>query len=169
MKERRIACLTYHKFPGEAWSDDEFQVGKVKLASGEVVEMALAERGTFVGNELWVREVRKKKKGGGQTSIRVVNPDYRKLDGQVRRKAAILSRKLAEFGGMNLIEEIAPEKVEQYQRITTERHITVAQFPEEQRFSRLSTQTKHFIDTVKMLAYRAETSMVHKIREQTGS
>ena len=239
MKERRIACLTYHKFPGEAWPDDEFQVRKVKLVSGEVVEMALAERGTYVGNKLWVREVRKKKKDGGQTSIlstdyhmdlapmaaamfarwsqenyfcymrehygldrladygtedipgtvRVVNPDYRKLDGQVRRNAAILSRKLAEFGGMNLNEEIAPKKVEQYQRIkgelreeitqlqvdiegfkqkrkATVRHITVAQLPEKQRFSRLSTQTKHFIDTIKMIAYRAETSMVHIVREQ---
>ena len=76
---------------------------------------------------------------------------------------------MAELGGMNLNEEITPKKVEQYQRITTERHITVDQLPEEQRFSRLSTQTKHFIDTIKMIAYRAETSMVHIIREQTGA
>jgi len=239
MKERHIACLTYHKFPGEAWRDEEFQVRKVRLVSSEVVEMALAERGTFLGNKVWVREVRKKTKGGGQTSIlstdyrtdlapvaaavfarwsqenffrymrehygldrladygteeipetlRVVNPDYRQLDGQVRRKAAVLGRKLAEFGGMNLNEEIAPKRIEQYQskkaelqeeithlqvetqrlkakRKATERHIMFSQLSQEQRFKRLSTQTKHLIDTIKMLAYRAETSMVHLLREQ---
>jgi len=238
MKKRRIACLTYHKFPGEDWPDDEFQVRKVRLRSGDVVEMALAERGTFLGNKVWVREVRKKKKGGGQTSIlstdyytdlapvaaavfarwsqenffrymrehygldrltdygteeipetvRVVNPDYRQLDGQVRRTAGILGRKLAQFGGMNLNEEIAPKKVEQYlfkkaelqeeianlqaelerlkaKRKAINRHITVSQLTEDQRFSSLSTQTKHLIDTIKMIAYRAETSMVHILRE----
>ena len=69
MKGRRIACLTYHKHAGEAWSDEEFQVRRVELASGEVVEMALAERGTFVGKKVWVREVRKKTESGAQTFL----------------------------------------------------------------------------------------------------
>ncbi len=239
MKERRIACQTYNKYPSDNWPDDEFQVRSVRLVSGEVVEMALAERGTRLSNKLWVREVRKKTKGGGQTSIlstdyledlgpmaaamfarwsqenffrymrehygldrlvdygteeipetvRVVNPEYRKLDRQVRRKAAILGRKLAEFGGMNLEGEIAPKKVEQYQRKkaglqeeimdlqaeaeslkakrkAVDRHIPVSQLPEDKRFSRLSTQAKHLIDTIKMIAYRAETAMAHLVREQ---
>ena len=239
MKGRRIACLTYHKHAGEAWPDEEFQVRRVELASGEVVEMALAERGTFVGKKVWVREVRKKTESGGQTSIlstdyhtdlgriaaamfarwsqenffrymrehygldrlvdygteeipdtvRVVNPEYRDLDGQVRRKAAIVGRKLAQFGAMSLQGEIEPKKVEKYQRkkaglqedisqLQTEldhlkakrkavdRHITVSQLPEDKRFRRLSTQAKHLIDTIKMIAYRAETAMVHVVREQ---
>jgi len=122
-------------------------------------------------------------------TIRVVNPEYRELDGQVRRKAAILGRRLAEFGAMNLEGDIAPKKVEEYQRKKAElqddvlhmqtelqrlkakrkavdRHITIAQLPEEKRFSRLSTQTKHFVDTIKMIAYRAETAMAHVVREQ---
>jgi uncharacterized small protein (DUF1192 family) len=48
--------LTYHKFPGEAWPDDEFQVRNVQPASSEIVEMALAERGTFVGKKAELQE-----------------------------------------------------------------------------------------------------------------
>ncbi len=239
LKERRIACLTYHKHAKENWPDDEFRVLSVRLASGEIVKMALAERGTFLAGKVWVREIRKKIKGGGQTSIlstdyrtdlgrlasamfarwsqenffrymrenygldrltdygtekipdtiRIVNPEYRELDGQVRRKAAIVSRRLSEFGAMNLEGEIAPKKVEKYlhdkaqlqeeimhiqaeleclktKRKAVDRHITMGQLPEEKRFSRLSTQTKHFVDTIKMIAYRAETAMVHVVREQ---
>ena len=239
MKDKHIACLTYHKHADKNWPDDEFQVRSVKLVSGEIVEMALAERDTFLGKKVWVREIRKKTQSGGQTSIlstdyrtdlgriaaamfarwsqenffrymrehfgldrltdygieeipdtvRVVNPEYRDLDGQVRRRAATLGRKLAEFGAMNLEGEIAPKKVEEFQREKAElqdevmhmqtdlvrlkakrkavdRHITVGQLPEEKRFSRLSTQAKHFVDTIKMIAYRAETAMVHVVREQ---
>ena len=75
MKERRIACLTYHKHADKNWPDDEFQVRSVELASGEIVEMALAERDTFLGKKVWVREVRKRTQSGGQTSI--LSTDYR--------------------------------------------------------------------------------------------
>ena len=239
MSARRIACQTYHKYPGEDWSDEEFQIRKVTLSSGEVVEMALAERGTLLSNQLWVREIRKKTKGGGQTSvlstdyqsdlgpvavamfarwsqenffrymrehygldrladyetkklpdtIKVVNPAYRQLDGEVRRKAATIGRRLAEFGEMNLKEEIAPDKVEAYQRKkgelheaiehqkealnelkakrkSTDRHIFVSKLTENQQFKQLGTASKHFIDTIKMIAYRAETAMAHILKTQ---
>ncbi|MGH8652132.1 MAG: putative transposase [Gammaproteobacteria bacterium] len=38
--------------------------------------------------------------------------------------------------------------------------------PEEGRFQRLSTQSKRFIDAIKMIAYRAETAMAYALREQ---
>jgi hypothetical protein len=41
----------------------------------------------------------------------------------------------------------------------------VSELPEEARFERLSTQSKHFIDTIKMIAYRAETAMAHLLPE----
>jgi hypothetical protein len=44
-------------------------------------------------------------------------------------------------------------------RKKTEHHIPVKSLPEEDRFTRLRTERKHFIDTLKMIAYRAETSM----------
>ena len=37
--------------------------------------------------------------------------------------------------------------------------------PEEDQFKQLSTQSKHFIDTIKMIAYRAETAMANLLRE----
>src|SRR5207245_11408828 len=37
--------------------------------------------------------------------------------------------------------------------------------PEKARFTRLRTERKHFIDTLKMIAYRAESSMASLLRE----
>src|SRR3989442_12780619 len=44
------------------------------------------------------------------------------------------------------------------QRKQTDHHIPVKSLPEEERFTRLRTERKHFLDTIKMIAYRAETS-----------
>jgi hypothetical protein len=38
--------------------------------------------------------------------------------------------------------------------------------PKEARFDRLSTQSKHLVDTIKMVAYRAETTMVQIVRQK---
>jgi hypothetical protein len=75
MKGQRIACLTYHKFSGENWSEEEFAPSQVSLPSGEVVTMDLAERGTRLSDGLWVRELRKRSERGHQTAI--LCTDYR--------------------------------------------------------------------------------------------
>jgi len=46
------------------------------------------------------------------------------------------------------------------------RHVPLSALPTEQRFKRLATESKHFIDTIKMLSYRAETAMAHILRER---
>ncbi len=239
LKKRRIACLTYHKYPGEDWKDEEFQKRRVRLISGEIVEMELAERGTFLGKKVWVREVRKRTQSGRQTSVlstdyrsdpaplaaamfarwsqenffrymrqhfgldrliqhgtetipatvKVINPEYRELDGQARRETALLQRRMAEFGRLTLEGEISTENVDSYQegkaalqeeilqrqeklaslkakRKAVEHRILVSQLPEEHRFDRLKTQAKHLLDTIKMVAYRAETAMAHVLREK---
>ncbi|MGH8472350.1 MAG: putative transposase, partial [Gammaproteobacteria bacterium] len=239
MKQKRIACLTYHKHPGEDWPLEEFLPTEATLPSGEPVTMKLAERGTFLGGEVWVREIRKLTDTGHQTAIlstdyrsetarlagamfsrwsqenffrymrqhysldslvdyrteaipettRVINPAYRTLDGQVRKRLGILNRKRAEFGALNLEGEIEPLKVETFERRkaelqegiaalqeevaalkverkATKRHIPFYELPEEERFKRLSTQSKHFVDTIKMIAYRAETAMARTLREK---
>jgi prepilin-type processing-associated H-X9-DG protein len=238
MKKRRIACLTYRKYAGEDWPQEEFSPTSVRLVSGETTTMRLAERGTWLGNKLWVREIRKLTETGHQTSIlstdyksaaavlapamfarwsqenyfrymrqsynldglidygteavpdatMVVNPAHRTLDGQTRKKVGLLSRKIAEFGAVNLEGEIEPSKVEAFtrrksdlkdsitslqkevddlkaQRKATKKHITYKELPSEAKFDRLSTQSKHFIDTIKMIAYRAETAMTHIVRQ----
>jgi predicted nucleic acid-binding Zn-ribbon protein len=239
LKKKRIACLTYHKYPGEHWSSEEFVPCPVQLSSGASVEMRLAERGTFLGGKVWVREIRKQTASGHQTSVlssdyrsnpgpvaaamfarwsqenffkymrehygldrlvdyateeipdttRVVNPAYRQLDGRVRSLRGHLTRKLAAFSAMGLKGEIEPKKVaafeqkkaalrEQIEGLTKEldalkaqrkavaHHITIAELPDEERFKQLSTQSKHLIDTIKMVAYRAETAMVQMAREK---
>jgi hypothetical protein len=239
MKKKRIACLTYHKYPGQDWPKDEFVPTEVRLASGQQTTIRLAERGTKLSNNLWMREFRKLSESGHQTAflatdyrapgallapamfgrwsqenffrymrqsfnldglvdyrnesvpetIMVVNPAHRALDGQVRKKVGLLNRRIAEFGAINLDGEIEPSKVEAYaqrksdlqeiitrlrkevdeiktQRKATQRHIPYKDLPEDARFDRLSTQSKHLIDTIKMIAYRAETAMAHIVRQK---
>ena len=67
------------------------------------------------------------------------------------------------------------ESVEQQQRQLRERqrrhkatahHIPVKDLPEEVRFTSLLPGRKRFIDTIKMISYRAETSMMGILREK---
>jgi hypothetical protein len=239
MGKKRIAILTYHKFPRQDWRSEEFQRHSVELAGGETVTMQLAERGTQLSNKLWLREIRKLTESGHQTSIlttnfqvpmtalavslfarwsqenffrymrehfgldrlieygtepipdaiSVVNPAWRKLDSQIRSKAGQRHRIAAQFGALALSEDPAESEVQGFQqrkghlqeeiqvldseidnlkqlRKKTEHHIAVKSLPEEDRFTRLRTERKHFIDTLKMIAYRAETSMASLLREQ---
>src|SRR5258705_8747688 len=59
MKKRRIACLTYHKYPGDDWPKEELFSTEVRLASGQRTTIRLAERGTRLSNSLLVPEFRK--------------------------------------------------------------------------------------------------------------
>ena len=122
-------------------------------------------------------------------TTRVVNPAYRTLDGKVRKTVAGLSRKRAQFGAMTLEGEIEAKRIEAFtqrksalqediEHLTTEaealkvlrkatkRHVTYDELPMEARFDRLSTQSKHLIDTIKMVAYRAETAMAQIVRQK---
>jgi hypothetical protein len=237
-KAQRIAVITYHKFPGPAWAAEEFTQREVKLVSGEVVKMELAERGTQLSNGLWVREVRHREPSGHQTSmiatdykrpldqaavalfarwcqenffkymgqhyhidrlveygieplpetIQVVNPAWRQLDGQVRKQAALLTRQAAQFGGLNLptqasaqqTEELVAQKAQLLQRVQTRqqeleelkakrrqtaKHVAMKDLPESQRFGQLRTDKKHLVDTIKLIAYRAETALVEVVRQ----
>jgi hypothetical protein len=239
MKKQHIAILTYHKFPGEPWPQEEFAPCQLELAGGEGVTMQLAERGTMLSNRLWVREVRKLSEGGRQTSIlstnyqagytvlaasmfarwsqenffkymrqhysldrlaeygiepvpdpvQTVNPAWRTLDSQIRSQSEKRKRQLALFGALELQPAPAEAEVSRYQtdkaqlqeqietlnrdidqlklqRKQTKHHIPVKDLPDAARFSRLLTERKHFIDTIKLLAYRAETSMGSVVREK---
>jgi transposase-like protein len=238
MRKKRIAILSYHKFPGDDWRSEEFATYSVTLAGGETVTMQLAERGSQLSNKLWLREIRKLTDTGHQTSIlttnfqapmttlavslfarwsqenffrymrehfgldrlieygtelipdaiSVVNPAWRKLDSLIRSKAGQLFRLAARFGALVLSEDPSESQVLGFQhrkghlreetqalqleidnlkqlRKKTEHHIPVNSLPEEDQFTRLCTERKHFIDTLKMIAYRAESSMASLLRE----
>jgi hypothetical protein len=49
-------------------------------------------------------------------------------------------------------------------RKETPKHITMAELPDEEQFEALASDKKHLVDTVKMIAYRAETSMAGLIK-----
>ena len=50
-------------------------------------------------------------------------------------------------------------------RKATDKHISVSELPEADRFSVLAPRRKAFIDTIKMIAYRAETAMSALLRD----
>jgi len=59
MWQKRIAILTYHKFPKDEWRAEEFATHSVPLAGGETATLKLAERGVQLSNRFWLREIRK--------------------------------------------------------------------------------------------------------------
>jgi chromosome segregation ATPase len=120
---------------------------------------------------------------------KLINPEYRRLDGEVRKNVSLLNRLEARFGSMSLECDIAPGKVEAFEqkkaeiqeelgllkekildlkdrRKKVQRHITYGELPEEGKFERLAVNSKHMIDTVKMVVYRAETAMANILREK---
>jgi hypothetical protein len=242
LQQQRIAALSYHRYPdGEDWRAEEFQEQAVKLVSGEIVRMKLAERGTHVGKRpgLWVREVRKLAADGHQVSIvstnflgdaasqavalmarwsqenffkymrehfgldalvqygteeipatvTVINPAWKELNAEVRKKHVewkSLQKQQQNVGLMQPLSEAAVRHYEQHQgelqerieqlqpaldqlkqrRKQAPRQIPVQDLPEPDRFTRLRTERKYFLDTIKMIAYRAETSMASTVREK---
>ena len=69
MKAKQVAVLTYHKYPGDDWSETEFSEHTLTLPTGDTAQAKLAERGGCLSNKLWVREIRKLTEGGHQTAI----------------------------------------------------------------------------------------------------
>ena len=76
--------------------------------------------------------------------------DSSSANGQLREEIQIL--------------DVEIDKLKQLRK-NTQHHIPVNSLPEEDRFTRLRTERKHFIDTLKMIAYRAESSMASLLRE----
>lgn len=238
MWEKRIACMTYRKYSDDDWPESDFEKKKVSLVAGHVVEMQLSERGILLAGKIWVREIRKLRKDGHQTSIistdftremttssaamfarwsqenffkymrehynldrlvdystkdipesiKVVNPMYREADGEVRKQAAQLARKQCECNSIVLCDDIEPAQVADYEikkeslqeeivgmkqtladlkacRRDTPRHVMLSDLPKEDQFRKLGMKSKYFLDTIKLIAYRAETAMVNIVRQ----
>ena len=51
------------------------------------------------------------------------------------------------------------------QRSKIASHILLTELPKDQQFTQLATPAKYFLDTIKMIAYRAETAMANVARE----
>jgi len=239
MWESRIACQTYHKYPKQDWPVSEFDTHRVTMPGGNEVEMKLAERTTFLGKKIWVREIRKQTESGHQTSvistdkqstteqiavhmfsrwsqenffrymmqqfsldrlsdhgislpdetINVVNPTWRRLESQIKSAAAKISRKKVEFGTISLTKSTEMKEIENYEiqkgklieeidrlekhrnewkqeKKKTPKHIAFVELSEDDKFQQLAPVRKQFMDTIRMIAYRAETAMVLSLREE---
>ena len=118
----------------------------------------------------------------------IVNPARRRLEADLRRHRASLLRAQAQFGalalpaaptaeqtdafltqGGKLREAIAAQTAQlearKAQRAETPRKVTLKDLPAEERFAQLCPESKHFIDTIKMIAYRAESALAGEVRE----
>jgi hypothetical protein len=240
MWANRIATITYIKNPGEDWPKEEFTSYSGNLESGAIIDLRLAERGTYIGKKIWVREVRRLRDNNVQGSIvstnfvsdivssfvliisrwcqenffaytrrefnldrlidyglenisdttKLINPKHREISSEINKLTNLLSKKKTEFGKITLDGEIESKKVEVYagkkaeileemktlevkisekkeERKNYPKHILFKDLPEEKKFQQLRTNGKHLIDTIKMIAYRAETAMASIVREKT--
>jgi transposase len=243
--KHRVACLTYHKHPGEAWPEQWFSEHEVTMPGGEVITMPLCEMGSWVGSgkdAIWMREVRKLTASGHQTSListafdllhtqlaarmfsrwcqenffnymmqhfdidvlleygvtefpdteKVINPSWRQLERSRNSLQNKLRYRRARFAEMtmhpqtedkpakyrswltkkaDLLEEIENFEYQLNELKTklkdTSKHISWAQLDEEDKFLRLLPGRKRLMDTIRMIAYRAETAMVGLITGPT--
>lgn len=242
----RIACITYHKHPEEAWPEALFVETKVSMPGGEVVVMLLAERETWIGSTkegVKVREVRKLTQSGHQTSListayglsgpesagllfsrwsqenffrymmqhfaidalnehrtepipgtsrPVVNPARRELDRQYRSARAKLTQRQARFAALTMHPEAEEpellkwqqqmaslrEEIEHLERETaglkermasTPKHLAWDELPAKDKFERLAPSRKQLTDTVKLLAYRAETALARIVQDEMSN
>jgi transposase len=122
------------------------------------------------------------------TNRPVVNPRWRELDGRFRSLKGKLQRVQAEFAAHTLhpesdgkavsrweqrksdlveaIEQLEHELEEvKQQRKDTPHHLSWEDLPMKDKFERLAPSRKRLMDTVKLLAYRAETAMTKIVRE----
>jgi hypothetical protein len=118
-------------------------------------------------------------------TVRVVNPAWRKLDAEVRKARQAEQRLQAKVAMSSVADAVEIQhKAESVQamheaheelvrlrleRKQTPRKVTLDSLPEDQRSNELLPLGKMLCDTVKMIAYRAETAMVALLRRHLNN
>ena len=114
-------------------------------------------------------------------TLRVVNPVWRKLDKEVKAARRAVRKIEAKLGAEEIREDganiqkkadyvqsiqLAQAELERLcaERKKVEKKVTLDSLPEDQRPTQLLPLNKQLADTVKMIAYRAETAMVAILR-----
>jgi hypothetical protein len=118
-----------------------------------------------------------------------VNPAWREVNAKIKKRQAEWRRLKAVLGAASLQKELSELAVLEYQlqqgelkeqsdhleeelaalkkqRKEVVHHVKVKDLPEAYAFRRLRSERKQFLDTIKMISYRAETSMVSIVREK---
>jgi hypothetical protein len=124
-----------------------------------------------------------------ETKRPVVNPKWRELDRQKGSVKSKLTHRQSRFADLTLhpesdkaararwekrkaelvreIEQFENELADINSKLkTTPSHLAWDELPETDRFQRLAPRRKQLVDTVKMIAYRAETALVSIVREE---
>ena len=153
------------------WSQENF----IKYMMEHFAIDALSERG--------VKEVDETKE--------VVNPAWRQKDAQVRSLRQKLQSRQALYGRVELDSALQPDTVQRYQvkksewreeveglqkqldqakaeRKAMDRRVAIKNLPEAEKIKRLRPLRKQFLDTIKMIAYRAETGLCALLRDEVG-
>jgi hypothetical protein len=124
-----------------------------------------------------------------ETKRPVVNPRWRELDRQKRSVKSRLAHRQARFAALTLHpesdesaeakwEKRKAELLEEIEHLehelmgidsqlkTTPGHLDWDKLPEHEKFQRLAPSRKQLVDTVRMIAYRAETALAAIVREE---
>jgi hypothetical protein len=124
-----------------------------------------------------------------ETRRPVVNPRWRELDRQKRSVKSKLTHRQARFAALTLHpesdeaaqakwEKCKAELVEAIEQLENEltdinsqlkktpSHLAWDELPATEKFQRLAPSRKQLVDTVKMIAYRAETALASIVREK---
>jgi transposase len=123
------------------------------------------------------------------TNRPVVNPVWRELDRQHRSVKGKLTQRHARFGALTLHPQAEESEIEKWERQkadlqeqieqfekelttlkermkSTPKHLAWDDLPNDQKFQRLAPSRKRLTDTVKLVAYRAETALAMIVRER---
>jgi hypothetical protein len=119
----------------------------------------------------------------------LINPEYRILENARKKITSKLNRVKAKFATLTLQSESIDEKtMEKYiskkeelkdeieqketeieqiklQRKSVPKRIIYSELPENEKFDNVINQRKHFLDTIKLIAYRAETALSNMAKE----
>jgi uncharacterized protein (DUF2267 family) len=124
-------------------------------------------------------------------TVQVMNPAWKQEDALLRSLRQKLQGAQARYAAAELDEQLRSRQVERYQpaqaelreqiaelqtrleqatqaRANLAKHIAVSELPPEQNIKRLLPVRKQLMDTIKMIAYRAETALCGLLREELG-
>jgi hypothetical protein len=124
----------------------------------------------------------------------VINPEYKELDKKHKETSALLSKTKIKYAETSLVDtgDLSEKKMEKHlkkkaeieqdiedlkrklleiidKKKTVNKKISFSELEEYQKFDSSLNERKFFLDTIKIIAYRAETAMVNLVKKQMSN